>query len=263
MSQAFREKYGPFALIAGASVGLGAEFAAQLAARGLNLLLLARRAEVLAPLAARLSASSGVEVRTAAIDLAAGDLLARVREAAGDLEIGLLVYNAAFSLIGPFLDQPLVDHLRILDVNCRGPLILAHELGRAMVARGRGGIVLMSSMAGAQGSPQLATYSASKAFDLVLAEALWGELEARGVDVIACRAGATRTPNFEQSMPQGGPRPMEPGPVVRATLDALGRGPSVVPGALNRAAALLFDRALPRALSIRVMHQAVRRMYGR
>lgn len=263
MSPTFRAKYGPFALVAGASVGLGAEFASQLAARGTNLVLLARRAEVLDPLAARLRASHGVEVRTAAVDLASADLLAKVREATGDLEIGLLVYNAAQSQIGPFLEQPIEDHLRIVDVNCRGPLILAHALGRPMAARGRGGIILMSSLAGSQGAPLIATYAASKAFDLVLAEGLWDELGSQGVDVLACRAGATRTPNYEQSRPAGGPKPMEPGPVVAAALDGLGRTPSVVPGALNRIASLLFDRALPRAMSIRTMGRVLRRSYQR
>lgn len=259
----FRSRYGPWALVAGASVGLGAEFAEQLAARGMNLVLLARRAEVLNPLADRLRSSFGVEVNAVAVDLAAGDLLTKVREAVGDREIGLLVYNAALSRIGPFLDQPLEDNLRMLDVNCRGPLILSHELGRGMAARGRGGIILMSSLAGSQGVPLIATYAATKAWNLVLAEGLWDELSARGIDVLASRAGATRTPAFEASAPAKGAPMMEPGPVVAETLAALGRAPSVVPGAWNRVAALLFGHVLPRRTAVHLMGRMTRRMYPR
>jgi len=263
MSATFREKYGPFALVAGASAGLGAAFAEELAARGLHLVLLARRAAVLEPLAERLVAAHGVTVKSVATDLGSSDLLAAVEEATRDLSIGLLVYNAATSLIGPFFEQSLEEKLRVNDVNCRGPLILADLLGRAMVARGRGGILLMSSLAGSQGTPFVSTYAATKAFNLVLAEGLWDELRGSGVDVLACRAGATRTPAYEQSRPASQEAPvMEPGPVVIEALDALGRTPSMVPGRINRIAAFVLGRALPRRVTIRIMGRATRRMYG-
>jgi uncharacterized protein len=262
MSAAFREKYGPFALVAGASAGLGAAFAEELAARGLHLVLLARRAAVLAPLSDRLRAAHGVTIKTAAIDLGSSDLLAEVQEVTRGLEIGLLVYNAATSLIGPFFEQPLEEKLRVNDVNCRGPLILSDLLGRAMVARGRGGILLMSSLAGTQGTPFVATYAATKAFNLVLAEGLWDELRWSGVDVLACRAGATRTPAYEESRPASDEAPlMEPGPVVIEALDALGRTPSMVPGRMNRLGAFVLGRALPRRAAVRIMGRAMRRMY--
>jgi hypothetical protein len=258
-----RSAYGPWALIAGASSGLGAEFAAQLAAVGLNVILVARRAEPLEELAATLRSTHGVEVRTASIDLAAPDLQERARACAEGLEIGLLVYNAAYSCIGPFLGQSLDDKLRILDVNCRGPLVLAHEFGNAMAARRRGGIILMSSMAGIQGAPMIATYGATKAFDRVLAEGLWEELGAHGVDVIACCAGATRTPTYEASKPVGQPPLiMESGPVVTETLAALGKTPSFIPGMANRAAGFLMERFFPRFAAIRTMGKATRKMYG-
>jgi len=258
---AFRERYGPWALVAGASAGLGEAFARELAARGLGLLLLARRAEALERLAGDLRAAHGVEVRTAALDLGRADLLEAVRAASAGLEIGLLVYNAAHSVIGPFLDRPLEEQLRVVDVNCRGPLLLAHVLGGPMAGRGRGGIVLMSSLSGSQGNPWLASYAASKAFDLVLAEGLWAELRARGVDVVACRAGATRTPGFAASRPKRSV-PLQPaGEVAARALAALGRGPSVVTGGLNRLAAFAFARLLPRRTSIRIMERAARRLY--
>jgi short-subunit dehydrogenase len=259
---AFRERYGPWALVAGASAGLGEAFARLLAARGLHLVLLARRADALARLAADLRRAHGVEVRAEPLDLARADLVAAVQRAVEGAEIGLLVYNAAHSVIGPFLERPLSEHLRVVDVNCRGPLSLVHLLGAPMSERGRGGIVLMTSLAGSQGNPLLASYAASKAFELVLAEGLWDELGDRGVDVVACRAGATRTPGWEASRPRRSVPLMEAHRVAREALDALGRGPGTVPGALNRLAAFAFARLLPRRASIRIMGRATRRLYG-
>jgi short-subunit dehydrogenase len=258
----FAERYGPWALVAGASAGLGEAFARKLAARGLSLLLLARRREALERLAADLRAAHGVEVRPLAVDLSRPDLSPAVEEALAGIDVGLLVYNAAHSVIGPFVERPLVEQIRVLDVNCRGPLVLAHVLGGAMARRGRGGIVLMTSISGSQGGPFIASYAASKAFNLVLAEGLWEELAGRGVDVVACRAGATRTPGYEASKPKKSVPLMEADEVAERALSALGRGPSVVPGALNRLAAFLFGRLLPRRVSIRIMGRATRRLYG-
>ncbi|HZS39433.1 MAG TPA: SDR family NAD(P)-dependent oxidoreductase, partial [Polyangia bacterium] len=253
MTRDFRERYGPWALVAGASAGLGAAFAEQLAARKLNLVLVARQETLLTALAARLREAHGVEVRVAVADLGAPDLLARAREATAGVEIGLVVYNAAYSLIGRFLEQPLEDKLRIVNVNCRGPLILADEFGRQMAKRKRGGILLMSSLAGARGSPLVATYAATKAFNLVLAESLWDELADEGIDVLACRAGATRTPAYDASRPAGKVPIMEPGPVVEEALAALGRKPSMVPGIVNAIAEFFLGRLLTRRAAIRIM----------
>jgi short-subunit dehydrogenase len=258
---AFRKRYGPFALVAGASEGLGEAFSRALAARGVDLLLLARRREPLERLAAELRATKAVTVRVAATDLGDAELPRVARELTHDLEVGLLVYNAAHSIIGPFVDGTLEENLRVLDVNCRGALILSHLLGGAMARRGRGGIVLMTSLSGSQGNPWLASYAASKAFDLVLAEGLWAELGARGVDVLACRAGATRTAGFLASRPKRAVPLQEPNAVVEEALAALGRGPSVVTGGLNRLAAFAFGRLLPRRASIRIMERATRRLY--
>jgi short-subunit dehydrogenase len=259
---AFGARYGPWALVAGASAGLGEAFARLLAARGLHLILLARRGDALARLAAELRGAHGIEVRTDALDLARADVADAVARAAAGAEVGLLVYNAAHSAIGPFLDRPLDEHLRVVDVNVRGPLALAHVLGGEMARRGRGGLVLMTSLAASQGNPLLASYAASKAFELVLAEGLWAELRGRGVDVLACRAGATRTPGYAASRPRRRVPLMEPEVVARQALDALGRGPSAVTGALNRLAAFAFSRLLPRRASIGIMGRATRRLYG-
>jgi len=259
----FREKYGPWALVAGASVGLGAAFATELARRKLNLILLARRSEPLEALAARLRGAFGVDVFTVAADLGDAAAASQCDKLSQQYEIGLLVYNAAYSKIGPFLEGNLEDHLRTVDVNCRGPVALALSLGRPMAARRRGGMILMSSLAGSQGTPLIATYGATKAFNLVFAEGLWEELRRHGVDVLACRAGATRTPGYEASQPQAETPMMDPEPVVHQALDRLGHGPSMVPGWLNRLIAFVFARLLPRRVAVAIMGSATRKLYAR
>jgi len=261
----FRDRYGPWALVAGASEGLGAQFATQIAARGVNLVLLARRARELALLGDAVAAEHGVEVRALALDLAAPEAVGTAKRETDDIEIGLLVYNAALSCIGPFLDAPLEEHLKELDVNCRGPLVFAHGFGRAMAGRGRGGILLMSSLAGAQGAPGISHYAATKAYNTVLAEGLWGELRGRGVDVLACCAGATLTPRYlaNQKAQGGGSLPapeMDPSAVVAEALAALGGTPSMIPGAANRVAAVFMQRLLPRRLAVSIMGKSTRGM---
>lgn len=265
MSAPFLERYGPWALVAGASEGLGAAFADELASRGLNLLLVARSAAKLTETARDIAARHGVEAVPLALDLGAPALVAQVEEATRGREIGLLVYNAALSPLGPFLDQPLDAHLLAARVNCEGPLALSWLLGRGMRERGRGGIVIVSSLTAFQGSPLLATYGATKAFDLVLAEGLWEELRGAGVDVIAACAGATRTPRYLATDPRSpgilSPPEMEPAAVVLETLQALGRRPSVITGRANRLATFVTRRLLPRRLAVLIMGRATRAMY--
>jgi len=257
----FRARYGPWALVTGASEGIGECFARALAARGIGLLLVARREGPLEALAAELRSAHGVEVRTASADVGRPDLLAVLDTLAGDAEVGLVVHNAAFSALGPVLDRPLDDLLKVIDVNCRAPLAMAHHFGRKMVERRRGGILLMSSLAGGQGCPMVVSYAASKAFEIILAEGLWDELRPAGVDVLACRAGPTRTPSYEASRPRKKVPIMEPMPVVEEALAALGRKPVVVAGRLNRAVNFVMQRLLSRRAAVRFMGNSTRQMY--
>ena len=249
----FKETYGPYALVAGGSYGLGAAFAEAIARRGLNLVLLARQEDRLKETAARLKETYGVEVIAIAADIADYE---SVRERLGDLKlpIGLLVYDAAYAPIGLFEDVSEEQLVRATEVNVRAPLLLAKLLSAPMIDRGRGGIVLMSSLAGSQGSPNIAAYAATKSFNAILAEGLWRELKPHGVDVLACLAGAILTPGYqdaENAKPALGT--LEAKNVAEQTLNALGKGPIIVPGAVNKIARFVLMRLLSRRAAIAIM----------
>ncbi len=233
----FRDKYGPWAFVAGASEGLGAAWAREIASRGLHVVLAARRAELLEQVALEIRSRHAVKTRTLALDLSGANVAVRVADATRGLEVGLFVYNAASVTPGGFLDVGIDDHLRSLDVNCRSLVLLAHAFGGPMVERRRGGIVVMTSGAALAGSGYLASYHASKAFDLVLGESLWSEFSPRGVDVLSVIAGPTNTPHALSTgldfAKLDGPV-MEADDVVRESLDNLGDGPSWIPGETNR-----------------------------
>jgi short-subunit dehydrogenase len=254
----FTERYGPWALVAGASAGLGAAFARALADRGLNLVLVARRPEPLAEVAA------SVSTRTVPVeaDLATTAGIDAVTAACADLPIGLVVANAAYSPIGSFVDMDADDSLRALDLNCRAPLLLAHHFLPAMVARQRGGLIIMSSLSGLQGSPPISVYAATKAFGAVLAEGLWAELRGTGVDVVTCVAGAISTPGLAEVKGRRAPGTLAPERVAESALRGLGRGPRVVPGLTMGLSAAVMSR-LPRRAAIGIIARASRDLRSR
>jgi uncharacterized protein len=258
MPSGFASKYGPWGIVAGASEGLGAAFAAALAARELNVLLLARRADRLQHVAEDIRKSANVEVRTETIDLARPDLPAALEALTANLDIGLAVYNAAHAPIGELASRPMDDLTRVIDVNIRGPLTFARTLAPKMIARGRGGIVFMSSLAGYQGAPRIATYAASKAFNIVLGEGLWAELKPRGVDVVVASAGAIRTPGYAKAAAKDAPGALDATEVANQALDALGDGPVVVPGTVNRIARFALGRLLPRRTAIGIFARSTK-----
>jgi uncharacterized protein len=253
MPAGFAERYGPWAIVAGASEGLGAAFAAAIGARGVNLLLLARRGELLEQVAESLRATVPIEVRTAVCDMARPDLAEALVALIADIDVGLGVYNAAFAPVGALIERPLADLEQVVDVNVRGPLVFARALAPAMAMRGRGGIVLMSSLAGFQGAPRIAAYAGSKAFNIVLGESLWRELKPSGVDVLVCAAGAVRTPGYAATASGDAPGTLDAAVVAERALDALGRGPVISPGATNRLARFVMGRLLPRRTQIAIM----------
>ena len=249
----FKTLYGPWAMVAGASEGLGAAFAEALAKRGLNLILIARRIDKLEELAQQLRTTYSVEVYVYSLDLAdymaVKILVSRLQQA-----IGILVYNAAYAPIGYFENIPEEDLGKIVDVNIKTPLLLTKLLSVKMIEKGKGGIVLMSSLAGTQGSPKIATYAASKAFNAILAEGLWLELKKQGIDVLASCAGAISTPGYKNAQnTKDAPGTLSPEQVAEATLKSLGNGPTIVPGLTNKLAHFFMNRIFPRKWAISIM----------
>jgi uncharacterized protein len=261
---AFRARYGSWAFIAGASEGLGAAWARCLASRGLNLYLVARREDTLKRTAEELRSAFPVQVETQALDLASADLLAKLAPLEGR-DFGFFIYNAAYSVVQPFLKHSVEQLGTYLDVNCRGPLLLAHHFADRFRAKGRGGIVLMSSIAGFTGTSMLGAYPASKSFLMVLGESLYHELGPLGIDVLVCVAGPTRTPGYLGTDPHYGwlrPPEQEPEPVVEEALAQLGKKALHVTGTANRLATVLMQRLLGRSLSSWFMNKNIRKTYS-
>lgn len=201
----FAERYGPWALITGASEGTGASFARQLAAKGLNLILVARRNGPLEDLAAELHARHGGQCITATVDLAREDAAARIAGIAGPREVGLLITNAGADTSGAaFLDGDPAHWNALVTLNATTTMGLAHHFGRAMRARQRGGMILVNSGACYGGLNGVAVYSAAKGFVLNLAEALWAELRQDGIDVLTLVMGRTDTPAHRELMERQG-----------------------------------------------------------
>ena len=267
----FADKYGPWALVAGASDGVGSAMAEELARRGLNVVLLARRQAVLSEVAADISARTGVQTRTLAIDLAAPGAAGTVIEATADLDVGFLVYCAgADPGFAPFLSSPLSDAESLVQRNCMVPMQLCHHYARPMVERGRGGIVIFGSGAGFAGGPNMVAYGASKAFDMVFAEALWTELHDRGVDVLGLILGKTDTPALRKLEYERGQIPsLEDAPpgaaavddVVAAAFANLTDGPTCLAGPEIQAAAQLMA-SVSRNDAVRFIAQAVTAAMG-
>ena len=258
----FRTTYGPWALVTGASSGIGREFARALAGRGLDLVLAARRIDRLESLADELTRSSDVSVRPVQVDLSRPDGVQRLDEATSDLEVGLAVSNAGAIIPGSFLHPSAETQAEFVQLNATTPMQISHLFGGRMAERGRGGIVLVSSTSAFNGVPYLANYAAVKAYQLVLGEALHTEFAAKGVDLLVLAPGPTRTEMADTEGIDFAQLPMKwmsPEDVVAAALRALGRKAVVVPGATNRVMRLLTTRVMPRRASVALWGSMMRR----
>lgn len=247
-NKSFLEKYGPWAVVTGASSGIGHEFAMQLASHGLNVVLVARRVERLDALAAQLSSQHGVRALVIEADLSRLEAIDDIAQRTSSLAVGLLVNCAGFTTTSPFLERSLAEQMALLDVNGRAPMALMHVFGNRFAAQARGGIVNVASASAVLPMPQWANYAAVKAYVLQLSEALWYELRPRGVDVLALCPGNTRTA-FAEVSGSGMKGGMEAGPVVALALRRLGHAPVVVPGWGN-ALASWIPRFISRKASI-------------
>jgi short-subunit dehydrogenase len=258
----FSDRYGPWAIVTGASSGIGEAIARELASRGLHLVLCARRKDRLDALAAELTAKRGAWARVVEVDLASPGFASIIEEATRDLDIGLLVNNAGFGEKGPFVGCDLDTQIRMLETNCKAPMILAHMFAPKLIARGRGGILFTSSTAAFQGLPFAAHYAATKGYELQLAEGLWYELAPKGVDVVALCPGPVDTEGPARTGVKAAKVPvevMDARSVAAFGLDALGAGPVAVPGLTNRLLHLLV-RLVPRRLATSVSGRMIQRV---
>jgi len=248
--------YGPWGLIVGGSEGIGTAFADELAAAGLNLLLVARTGERLERAAEELrSRRPGREIRTLAVDLSQEAGAEQVVQAARGLEIGLMIYNAgACSERRDFLDMDLDFNLQLATLNVTNKLRLTHAFGRAMRERGRGGIMLVGSSSYAAGNPGFATYSGVKAFSTLFSEGLWHELRPHGVHVLGYVVTFTATPAIARNFPDMAGQGSDPVEVARYGLSQLANGPvAYCAGAQERVRSFM---ALPRAEAVEQFFQA-------
>ncbi len=257
----FRDRYGPWAIVTGASDGIGREFAICLAEAGIHVVLAARRGEVLEALAVALRRDHAVCTRVVAADLGTVAGVETLLDGVATLDVGLLVASAGFGTSGPFIDSPLAAELAMIDLNCRGVAALTHTLGSRFARRNRGGIVLMSSLVAFQGVARAANYAATKAYIQSLAEGLRLELLPLGVDVVASAPGPVHS-GFAARASMTMSMAVPPRVVAQQTLESLGRTGTVRPGWLSK----LLESALmslPRRGRVRMMSQVMAGMTRR
>ncbi len=284
----FVEQYGPWAVIAGASTGIGLAFAHALAARKLNLVILARDGGALASLERELRARYGIDVEARAVDLASEQANTLAQTICDDFEVGLMVMVAAEHAMGEYTSRDRAEHQRVVDVNIRAALNWSHAALARMRMRQRGGVIFMSSMTSQLAGPYLSTHVASKAFLTSLAEALYEENRERGVHVLGVLPGATDTPRYRamnkasQASAAGATAPeasgfgaglrakltgmatktssvMSPAMVVGEALGALGHEPTLIPGRINRLQIAAL-RQMPRKALLALMAKVMQGM---
>jgi short-subunit dehydrogenase len=254
--QGFRDRYGPWALIAGGSEGLGVAFAHRLAEQGLNLVMVARKPEPLEATAADVRTAHGVEVRTLPMDLTSPDAASRLLASTQGCDFGTVVFNAgADATFDRFLDRPIENHERMVALNVLTPMRVTHALAPAMAGRGKGALIYVSSMASLAGYPNNLIYSATKSFSNIFAEGLWIDLRKAGIDVLSAIIGLAKTPamerlgvNFDGSLPYA-----DPFELVDEILGDLENGPTIHPGGMEERAAML--RSSPRGKATRILAQ--------
>lgn len=256
----WRERYGPWALVTGASEGIGCAMAQEIASRGVHLILVARRKDRLDALAETLKSTTGVQVRVCAADLSTAEGTRSVLLSIEGLELGLFVAAAGFGTSGAFLDSRIKEELDMLSVNCRAVLEILHPILREMKLRRRGGVVLLSSLVAFQGVPQAAHYAATKAYIQSLSEGIAGEARAEGIDVLASAPGPVHSGFADRAGMKMG-QAAHPKTVAAATLNALGKSNLVRPGFLAKFLELAL-KTLPRRARVWVMGQIMSGMAG-
>ncbi len=262
----FKEKYGPWAIIAGSAEGLGESWSRALAQKGMSLIMVDHQEEKLISLAGILEKDYQIKTMPLYIDLSDRDASDRIMEQCTEHDCHLLIYNAAYSKIKPFSSHTSDELNNFIGINTYTQLQLVHAFAKHLINKQEGGgIILMSSLAGLIGMRLVAPYAATKAFAWNLAEAISHELKPHGIDVMACIAGATATPAYLKTNPKYGPlKPavMKPDAVAEAALKNLGRKTLFIPGSSNRFNYFILTRLLPRKLASRLANNTMKKMYA-
>ncbi len=229
-----KEKYGEWALITGASSGIGEEFACFLAAQGLNLILVSRRKERLEKLSHELKKKNRIEIVIAPVDLKNENFINKLKELTGDKEVGMLINNAGFGSKGEFADFDSLQDVDMVKVNCIAPTILTHHFVRPMIQRKKGAIIFLGSILACQPTPFMTTYSATKVFNAYMGDALWYELKKYNIDVLTLNPGSTSTEFHKIANAATGPSLRTAKQVVITAMKSLGKKPSVIDGFMNK-----------------------------
>jgi len=262
----FKNKYGPWVLLAGAAVGLGEAYTLALANRSVNIVMVDKQAELLKTLASKVESEYGIQTKTIHIELEDSEAAKEIIDVIQDIDCRLLIYNAAYSKIKSFQSYSKEELSSFIEINTHTPIKLVHAFVQQLKKNKLpGGILLMSSLAGLMGMQLVAPYAATKAFAWNLAEALHYELKDCNIDIMACIAGATATPAYLESQPHYGlfrPAVMKPDEVAEKALNKLGSKTLFIPGFSNRTSYFILTRLLPRRVASAIANNTMRKMYG-
>jgi len=262
-SARFKDRYTGWALVTGATAGIGSAIAEQLAADGMDVVLVARSTPRLEERARELRDRYKIAVDVLSADLSTRAGVEALIEAVGPREVGVLVPCAAVEERGYLIDGDLESQQRLLDMDCYAPMRLAHNFGRGMAQRGNGAILFVSSLSGWSAQPYMAHYGAAKAYVLSLGEAMHQEMKDKGVDVSVLSPGPTDTtmaPDINAELAKMGMAVMSPRDVARAGLFALGRRPNAVPGMRNKIMITMTTRLMPRSWTAATFRWMMRRV---
>lgn len=261
----FENKYGNWAVILGSAEGLGEAYSLALAKRNMNLIMIDNQKDPLNALSRQIEKDFKVKAKTVHLDLSEPDAVNKILTEIQPVDCRLLIYNAAFSLIKPFVSLSEEELDKFVEINAKTQLKLVHQFSKNLIdKKQQGGILLMSSLAGLIGVQLVSTYAATKAFTWNFAESLYHELKPHGIDVLACIAGTTATPAFLKTKPKYGlikPSIMTAEAVAESTLQKLGKKALFIPGFSNRINYFILTRLLPRKLAGSVANKTMRSMF--
>ena len=260
----FLNRYGKWALVAGAAEGIGEAFTEALAKKKLNLVMVDHKTVTMHTLAERIKKTYLVGIREISQDLSDKDAWMNCLKSIEDLDCRLLIYTPAYSKVKGFLSNSSDELDKYIDLNSRTPIHLVQSFIKSVKDKKPAGIILMSSLAGLIGPPYSAPYAATKVFNVLLAESLFSEFRGKGIDITVCCAGQTSTPTFWSSNPTltgDWPGVMNPSEIAEYALKNLGRKPICIPGWKNRLSYFFLTHLLPRSFSAKLVNKKMKKIY--